>query len=284
MLVADYALPTAVLLMSFVGSFFFRKVELDSFSDDRPEMLTTTGLFTDVSVGMVFGSMGLGLCLSVLIFMDQNIASNIVNSPANRLRKGSAFHLDLLVTALINIINALFCLPLIHGAVPHSPLHVRALADIEEHIDHGHVKEIVVYVRETRVSTLVSHILIALSILMIPSPLNFIPIPVLYGLFVFLAIAALGDLQIWERMLLIFTEQNSYPPTHYIRKVPQRMIHSFTFIQMFQLAILCGFSFSGSPYLKMVFPVLLALMLPIRAKVIPRLIPKRYLDALDGHL
>ena len=84
---------------------------------------------------------------------------------------------------------------------------MRALADIEEHMDHGHLKEIVVYVRETRLTTLISHILIALSLLMIPSPLNFIPIPVLYGLFLFLAISALSDFQLWERMLLIFTEQ-----------------------------------------------------------------------------
>ena len=46
-----------------------------------------------------------------------------------------------MVVAVINVILAMFGLPLVHGALPHSPLHVRALADIEEKCDHGHVRE-----------------------------------------------------------------------------------------------------------------------------------------------
>ena len=33
----------------------------------------------------IFGAMGLGFCLSLLIFMDHNIAGAMVNSPDNRL-------------------------------------------------------------------------------------------------------------------------------------------------------------------------------------------------------
>jgi len=33
----------------------------------------------------IFGAMGLGFCLSLLFFMDQNIAGAMVNSPDNRL-------------------------------------------------------------------------------------------------------------------------------------------------------------------------------------------------------
>jgi len=283
-IVADYALVVAVLVMSFVGSYFFKNIELEKFEDlGNFTTMFEVKPFVNVTAGSVAGSFGLGLALSVLFFMDQNIASSIVNSPRNRLRKGPAYHLDLLVISLINAILSVVGLPWIHGALPHSPLHVRALADIEEHVDNGHLKEIVVYVRETRLTTLISHILIAVSMLMLPSPLDYIPIPVLYGLFMFLALTAVHDFQLWERMLLIFTEQNAYPPTHYIRKVPQRMVHTFTVLQLVQLAVLCGFSFSGSPYLKMFFPVLLMLMMPCRMKIIPYIIPQRYLEALDGH-
>jgi len=58
--------------------------------------------------------------------------------------------------------------------------------------------------------------------------------------------------------------QTAYPPNHYIRTVPQRKIHLFTFLQILQLAVLCGFGFAPIPYLKMVFPVLHLVMLPIR--------------------
>ena len=58
-----------------------------------------------------------------------------------RLKKGSAYHWDLLVVALVNGFLSLFGLPWVHAALPHSPLHVRALADVEERVDRGHVFE-----------------------------------------------------------------------------------------------------------------------------------------------
>lgn len=119
------------------------------------------------------------------------------------------------------------------------------------------------FVRETRVTGVVCHVLIGLSILSIDK-LKLIPRPVLDGLFLYLAITALHRNQLFERIVLLFTEQAAYPPNHYIRTVPQRKIHLFTASQLVQLAVLCGFGFSPLPYMKMVFPVLLLLLLPIR--------------------
>lgn len=58
--------------------------------------------------------------------------------------------------------------------------------------------------------------------------------------------------------------QTSYPPTHYIRKVPQRKIHYFTFLQMMQLLVLCTFGMYPIPYMKMIFPLVMILLIPIR--------------------
>lgn len=58
--------------------------------------------------------------------------------------------------------------------------------------------------------------------------------------------------------------QTSYPPTHYIRRVPQRKVHYFTGLQMIQLIILCAFGMYPLPYMKMVFPLLMILLVPIR--------------------
>ena len=60
---------------------------------------------------------------------------------AFRLKKGSAYHWDLLVVAAVNSFLSLFGLPWVHAALPHSPVHVRALADVEERVDRGHVFE-----------------------------------------------------------------------------------------------------------------------------------------------
>ena len=58
--------------------------------------------------------------------------------------------------------------------------------------------------------------------------------------------------------------QTSYPPTHYIRRVPQRKIHYFTGLQVLQLLLLCAFGMSPLLYMKMVFPLIMIAMIPIR--------------------
>jgi sodium borate transporter 11 len=102
--------------------------------------------------------------LSLLFFMDQNISAAMVDSPDNKLVKGNAYHWDLLVVGLINGLLCIFGLPFMHAVLPHSPLHVKCLADTEEHVESGYVKNIVVYVRETRLTNLFSNILIGIPI------------------------------------------------------------------------------------------------------------------------
>jgi sodium borate transporter 11 len=58
-----------------------------------------------------------------------------------RLKKGPAYHLDLFVVAILNGFLSAFGLPWMHATIPHSPLHVRSLADVEERVDQGHVYE-----------------------------------------------------------------------------------------------------------------------------------------------
>lgn len=280
---ADYALVVAVLAMSFVASYFLRDLGSYQFQAASSFSFAVAPLHK-LSWGAVFAGMGLGFSLSLLFFMDQNISSAMVNNPGNKLKKGSAYHWDLLIVALANGFLSIFGLPWVHAALPHSPLHVRALADVEERVDRGHVFEIIVKVRETRLTGLLSSLLIALSLLMLPTPLTLIPTPVLDGLFLFMAITALDGNQMFERALLLVTEQAAYPPNHYIRHVPQRKMHIYTAVQFLQLGILCGFGFAPLPYLKMVFPVLLMFILPIRHLLVPKLIPSQYLEALDAHL
>ena len=65
----------------------------------------------------------------------------------------------------------------------------------------------ITHARETRVTAILAHILIGLSLLMLPIPLQWIPRPVLDGLFIYLAVTALGSNQMFERITLLLTEQ-----------------------------------------------------------------------------
>ncbi|KAK8767113.1 hypothetical protein V5799_006106 [Amblyomma americanum] len=115
----------------------------------------------------------------------------MVNNPSNKLKKGTAYHLDRVVVGVLNAGLTLFGLPWMHGVLPHSPLHARCLADLEERVEQGHVHEVVVRSRETRLTRILSHVLIGLSLLMLPYPLSYIPTAVLNGLFLYMAMALL---------------------------------------------------------------------------------------------
>ncbi|KAK0396019.1 hypothetical protein QR680_001531 [Steinernema hermaphroditum] len=280
---ADYALPASVLIMSFTGAYCFSDIDKDMF-DMRLEVdvFKIPNIFSLPWQAYCICVL-LGFFLSFLFFMDQNITSAIVSNSQNKLKKGHAHHMDLFVVAILNMFLSIVGLPWMHGALPHSPLHLRALADVEERVSQGHVHEVIMNVRETRLAALISHILILVSTFtLLPYPLQWIPTSVLHGLFLYMALTSLTGNEMFERLLLLITEQQAYPPTHYIRKVPQRKVHLFTACQLFQLMLLCAFGFSPYPFIEMVFPIVCFFFIPIRHTLIPRLIDYKYLDALDG--
>ncbi|KAG8134198.1 hypothetical protein E2320_007323 [Naja naja] len=188
----------------------------------------------------------------------QNIVASLTNAPENRLVKGTAYHWDLLLVALINTGLSVFGLPWIHAAFPHSPMHVRALAYVEERVENGHIYETIVSVKETRLTTLVANSLVGLSLLLLPFPLQLIPKPVLYGLFLYIALTSIDGNQLFERVALLLKEQ------------------------VVQLLILCSFGMSPLPYMKMIFPLIMIGMIPIRYNLLPSIIEAKYLDAMDA--
>ncbi|XP_075428761.1 solute carrier family 4 member 11 isoform X2 [Ascaphus truei] len=281
-MLSDCALPISVLTFSVVGSYFFKEIYIAKFNYIKTESLFVLAPIGSLSMGSITSAMGLGFLLSMLFFIEQNIVASLTNAPENRLVKGTAYHWDLLLVALINTGLSVFGMPWIHAAFPHSPMHVRALANVEERVEHGHIYETIVSVKETRLTSLVANILVGLSLFLLPFPLQWIPKPVLYGLFLFIALTSIDGSQLFERVALLLKEQTAYPPTHYIRRVPQRKIHYFTGLQVLQLVILCGFGMSPLPYMKMIFPLIMIGMIPIRYNLLPKIIESKYLDAMDA--
>ncbi|NWV66973.1 S4A11 protein, partial [Malurus elegans] len=263
-ILSDCALPISVLTFSVVGSFIFKEIEMSKFNYNASDSLFVLAPVQSLSIGSVMSAMGLGFLLSMLFFIEQNIVASLTNAPENRLVKGTAYHWDLLLVALINTGLSVFGLPWIHAAFPHSPMHVRALAYVEERVESGHIYETIVSVKETRLTSLAANFFVGLSLLLLPFPLQWIPKPVLYGLFLYIALTSIDGNQLFERVALLLKEQTAYPPTHYIRRVPQRKIHYFTGLQVLQLLILCGFGMSPLPYMKMIFPLIMIGMIPIR--------------------
>ncbi|XP_066534965.1 sodium bicarbonate transporter-like protein 11 isoform X2 [Hoplias malabaricus] len=280
-ILSDCALPISVLIFSYVGSYVFNDIGLPVFDYHEGQVFRVAPL-EKLTGASVLSAMGLGFLLALLIFIDQNIVVSLTNAPENRLLKGTAYHWDLTLSGLINILMSVLGLPWMHAAFPHSTLHVRQLAIVEERVEGGHLYETIVSVKETRVTSLVANILIGVSVFLLPVPLQWIPKPVLYGLFLYIALTSIDGNQMCDRMALLLKEQTSYPPTHYIRRVPQRKIHYFTFLQMVQLLFLCTFGMYPLPYMKMIFPLLMFILIPIRNCLLPRIIDAKYLDIMDA--
>merc|ERR1712048_7184 len=125
-------------------------------------------------------------------------------------------------------------------------------------------------------------ILIAVSMSFI-ALLRFIPLPVLDGVFIFIAIQSLYGNQMIERLLLLIKDRAAYPPHHYLRKVPIKNVHLFTVIQLIQLLFLIFIAFYTFSALELVFPVLVLFLIPIREFLSPKMISRYHLDIMDRH-
>lgn len=82
--------------------------------------------------------------------------------------------------------------------------------EIPYSIDYSFTCNRIVKVRETRLTGIMSHIFIGLSLFLLPYPLAYIPTAVLDGLFLYMAVTALNGNQMFERITLLFMEQVIY--------------------------------------------------------------------------
>ncbi|XP_073775703.1 solute carrier family 4 member 11 isoform X7 [Danio rerio] len=139
-ILSDCALPISVLVFSYVGSYVFNDIALPVFNFHEGPVFQVAPL-DKLTGASVLSAMGLGFLLFLLIFIDQNIVVSLTNAPENRLLKGTAYHWDLTLSGLINILMSVLGLPWMHAAFPHSTLHVRQLAIVEERVEGGHLYE-----------------------------------------------------------------------------------------------------------------------------------------------
>ena len=277
--ISDFGPAIAIGLMT-MFALQFSDIQLEA--PKIPEKLTTTTgrpwlvpLF-EVPTWVIFGSIIPAIMATILLFLDQNITTRLVNSPGNKLLKGAGFHLDLLVVGIITIGCSIFGLPWIVAATVHAINHVRSLADTKI-VDSGtQHKEVIDKVRENRVSPLMIHVMIAGSIFILPL-IKLIPMAVLFGLFLFMGFATLGGNQFWERLTLWVTDRNLYPDTHYINQVSLSTIHKVTLIQVLALGALWILKSSS---IGILFPVLIAMLVPLRL-YLDRIFPKEEMDILD---
>ncbi|XP_053696971.1 sodium bicarbonate cotransporter 3 isoform X7 [Sabethes cyaneus] len=213
---------------------------------------------------------------TILIFMDQQITAVIINRKEHKLKKGCGYHLDLFVLALLIEICTIMGLPWFVAATVLSINHVNSLKQESETAAPGEKPQFL-GVREQRVTHILIFLTIGCSVLLTPL-LSHIPMPVLYGVFLYMGAASLKGLQFFDRLLIMLMPIKYQPDYMFLRQVPIRRVHLFTLIQLACLVMLWVIkSFSSTSIL---FPLMLVVMIGIR-KSLDLLFTRRELKILD---
>uniref|UniRef100_A0A3Q0S5W2 Anion exchange protein n=1 Tax=Amphilophus citrinellus TaxID=61819 RepID=A0A3Q0S5W2_AMPCI len=191
------------------------------------------------------------LLVTILIFMDQQISAVIVNRKENKLKKGCGYHLDLFWVGILMATCSFLGLPWYVAATVISIAHIDSLRMESESSAPGEQPQFL-GVREQRVTGILVFVLTGVSIFLAPV-LKFIPMPVLYGVFLYMGVASLSGIQFWDRIKLYMMPSKHQPDYTYLRHVPLRRVHLFTLIQITCLAVLWVLK---STFLAIIFPVM----------------------------
>ncbi|KAF6101151.1 solute carrier family 4 member 7 [Phyllostomus discolor] len=215
------------------------------------------------------------LLCTILIFMDQQITAVIINRKEHKLKKGAGYHLDLFVVGVMLGVCSVMGLPWFVAATVLSISHVNSLKLESECSAPGEQPKFL-GIREQRVTGLIIFVLMGLSVFM-TSVLKFIPMPVLYGVFLYMGVSSLKGIQFFDRIKLFGMPAKHQPDLIYLRYVPLWKVHIFTVIQLTCLVLLWVIKASAAA---VVFPMMVLALVFIR-KLMDLCFTKRELSWLD---
>ncbi|XP_067348946.1 sodium-driven chloride bicarbonate exchanger-like isoform X2 [Channa argus] len=215
------------------------------------------------------------LLCTILIFMDQQITAVIINRKEHKLKKGCGYHLDLFVVGVMLGVCSVMGLPWFVAATVLSISHVNSLKLESECSAPGEQPKFL-GIREQRFTGLMIFTLMGCSVFM-TSVLKFIPMPVLYGVFLYMGASSLRGIQFFDRLRLFCMPAKHQPDFIYLRHVPLRKVHLFTIIQLSCLVLLWVIKTSKAA---IVFPMMVLALVFIR-KLLDFIFTKRELSWLD---
>ncbi|XP_051062761.1 sodium bicarbonate cotransporter 3 isoform X1 [Phodopus roborovskii] len=215
------------------------------------------------------------LLCTILIFMDQQITAVIINRKEHKLKKGAGYHLDLLMVGVMLGVCSIMGLPWFVAATVLSISHVNSLKVESECSAPGEQPKFL-GIREQRVTGLMIFILMGLSVFM-TSVLKFIPMPVLYGVFLYMGVSSLKGIQFFDRIKLFGMPAKHQPDLIYLRYVPLWKVHVFTVVQLTCLILLWVIKASAAA---VVFPMMVLALVFVR-KLMDLCFTKRELSWLD---
>uniref|UniRef100_A0A8B9STB4 Anion exchange protein n=1 Tax=Anas platyrhynchos TaxID=8839 RepID=A0A8B9STB4_ANAPL len=284
-LIGDFGVPISIFIMAladfFVKDTYTQKLKVPkglevTNSTARGWFINPMGKNNSFPIWMMFASVVPALLVFILIFLETQITTLIVSKPERKLVKGSGFHLDLLLIVAMGGVAALFGMPWLSATTVRTITHANALTVMSK--TSGGEKPQILEVKEQRISGLLVAVLIGVSILMEPI-LKYIPLAVLFGIFLYMGVTSLFGIQLFDRILLLLMPPKYHPKEAYVTRVKTWRMHLFTLTQILVLALLWGVKASPA---SLALPFVLILTVPLRRFLLPRIFREIELKCLDA--
>ncbi|KAM9174598.1 band 3 anion transport protein [Mergus octosetaceus] len=285
-LIGDFGVPISIFIMAladfFIKDTYTQKLKVPkglevTNSTARGWFINPMGKENSFPIWMMFASVVPALLVFILIFLETQITTLIVSKPERKLVKGSGFHLDLLLIVAMGGVAALFGMPWLSATTVRTITHANALTVMSKSSSGGEKPQIL-EVKEQRISGLLVAVLIGVSILMEPI-LKYIPLAVLFGIFLYMGVTSLFGIQLFDRILLLLMPPKYHPKEAYVTRVKTWRMHLFTFTQILMLALLWGVKASPA---SLALPFVLILTVPLRRFLLPRIFREIELKCLDA--
>ncbi|XP_013181490.1 PREDICTED: sodium bicarbonate cotransporter 3 isoform X2 [Papilio xuthus] len=279
-IISDFSVIIAILSMSFLDyKVGVKTPKLEVPSEFKPTLPSRNWVITPFNGNPIWSALVAilpALLGTILIFMDQQITAVIVNRKENKLKKGCGYHLDLFVLAILIQLCSVMGLPWFVAATVLSINHVNSLKVESECAAPGEKPQFL-GVREQRMTHIMIFLTIGCSVVLTPI-LRHIPMPVLFGVFLYMGVASLKGLQFFDRILIMFMPQKYQPDHMFLRQVPIRRVHLFTAIQL--TCLVCLWVIKSFSMTSILFPLMLVVMIGIR-KMLDLFFTRREMKILD---
>ncbi|NXU09714.1 B3AT protein, partial [Pardalotus punctatus] len=260
-LIGDFGVPISIFIMAladfFINDTYTQKLSVPkglqvTNSSARGWFIHPMGAEVPFPIWMMFASVIPALLVFILIFLETQITTLIVSKPERKLVKGTGFHLDLLLIVAMGGLAALFGMPWLSATTVRTITHANALTVMSKTSAPGEKSQIL-EVKEQRISGLL---------------VAYIPLAVLFGIFLYMGVTSLFGIQLFDRILLLLKPPKYHPDEPYVTRVKTWRMHLFTFTQIIFLVVL--WVVKSTPA-SLALPFVLILTVPLRRFLLPRI-------------
>ncbi|TGZ67853.1 hypothetical protein CRM22_004566 [Opisthorchis felineus] len=275
--------PLGMVLIAVLNQIFFLGFELPMVNIPPSNQINVSrwvnfpnydllNLYTGNTVGLVHGvGFAIGFTMSIIVFTEA--ALNGITAMKNKAVKPNVFVIDLfLLTIIFPLVSGLMGWPFVSGATVRTMSNLVALVKLD-HAPAPGMPHRVIGTVEQRVSGMLVGLLVFLSVFL-GSVLRFIPVAALYGMFLYMGVMGLRDLQFFRRFLALMKRRKHWEDWECVRGLPSKHILVFAVIQAVVIGILVVLNiiseFTAASYVGIVFPLVVLLYALLRELVFPK--------------